>query len=227
MCYKLAFSSDALSRAQRSRRTKYYVFVVEFMNRRLDAALAKCLLLLRGSLLHVLELVEDPGRGCCTPPSRAPGANAPKMAMRAVEAGSLHRARSAASEPAPACPAGRQPRGPQAREQHPSSSRQPFACPRAGRRPGPRMLYATQPSTGTNAPKMMMRASRPAVCMSSVSGVSLLGHAQQSGSREARRPASNTLLLRGSLLHVLELVEDPGRGCCTPPSRARARTRRR
>ena len=30
------------------------------------------------------------------------------------------------------------------------------------------MLYATQPSTGTNAPKMRMRASRPAFCISSV-----------------------------------------------------------
>ena len=42
-------------------------------------------------------------------------------------------------------------------------------------RPGPRMLYATQPSTGTNAPKMMMRASRPAVCMSSVAASACSG----------------------------------------------------
>ena len=34
------------------------MFVVEFVNRRLDAALAKCLLLLRGSLLHVFELTK-------------------------------------------------------------------------------------------------------------------------------------------------------------------------
>ena len=41
--------------------------------------------------------------------------------------------------------------------------------------PGPRMLYATQPRTGTNAPKMMMRASSPAVCISSVAASACSG----------------------------------------------------
>jgi len=41
--------------------------------------------------------------------------------------------------------------------------------------PGLRMLYPTQPSTGTKAPKMRMRASMPAVCMSSVAALACSG----------------------------------------------------
>ena len=88
MCYKLAFSSDALSRAQRSRRTKYYVFVVEFMNRRLDAALAKCLLLLRGSLLHVFELTKTRAENVVRHPAENRGEHE-KDGDAAIDAGEL------------------------------------------------------------------------------------------------------------------------------------------
>ena len=60
-------------------------------------------------------------------------------------------------------------------------------------RPGPRMLYATQPSTGTNAPKMMMRASRPAVCMSSVAASACSG-IPASAAAERPRPRGTPFL---------------------------------
>ena len=69
--------------------------------------------------------------------------------------------------------------------------------------PGPRMLYATQPRTGTNAPKMMMRASRPAVCMSSVAASACSGMPRRpAAERWARHEAAAT----EELLHVLHLL---------------------
>ena len=48
------------------------------------------------------------------------------------------------------------------------------------------MLYATQPSTGMNAPKMMMRASRPAVCMSSVAASACSGMPRRAAAERPR-----------------------------------------
>jgi len=46
-------------------------------------------------------------------------------------------------------------------------------------------LYATQPSTGTNAPKMTMRASR-AVCMSSVAASACSGMPRRAAAERPR-----------------------------------------
>ena len=139
-----------------------------------------------------------PGPGCCTPPSRARHGRA-EMMMRA------RGQQSAWPVAASACSG--MPRG-GSRELGPAATpfffAAAFCMSSSWLRPGPRMLYATQPSTGTAAPKMMMRVEASSL-MSSVAA-SLLGHAR----RRRRKPeAEGDALLALSVLHlhVIELVQ--------------------